>query len=364
LYTDFPADYLLLVGDFEHIPAFIIEEGLSDIHYTFSDTANSIPRMVVGRFSVETEQDLQTMIERSIIRKPVSGHIIGIASDITSALTQKKDYEQIRFMSQRLQSKGFSLVSELYDGSQSGLDKEGNPTYTDVITALEKGATWLNYAGYGSYEGWNTTQFESRHIDSLSSDVELPIVLSASCLGGHFAQRECFAERWLRATKDGKPIGAVAVIISSSLADWDATLSAMLIINGNMPNINSNCRIGDLYLQGYNHIMNDLQRFKDACCWILFGDPSLWIYSNSNNRITRKQPSNISPGVYPNPASTYIYIISNGTVRLYSIAGRLLLEKYFPDKNNTLDITTFASGVYFITIQTEHEVIREKIVIE
>lgn len=362
LYINFTADYLLLVGDFEHIPAFIMGEGLSDMHYTFKDENDSVPRMVVGRFSVETEQDLQTMINRSITRKPSSWHFIGIASDEESDLTQRKDYEQLRLIEQFLQGKGFSQVSEFFDGSQLGWDKDGNPVYRDIISALQTGATWLNYAGYGSYEGWNTSGFESRHIDSLSDNVELPIIIAASCLGGHFANRECFAEKWLRATKNGNPTGATAVITSSSLADWDATLSAMIVIAQNMPDRNSNCRLGRLYLLGYNHIVNDMQRFKDACCWVLFGDPSLWVYSGST--AIQKETCIDHAIVYPNPTSSFLHIIPNGTVRLYDIAGKLLLEKHFPDKDNTLNITAFSSGIYFLSIQTNNEISTHKLIIE
>jgi hypothetical protein len=364
VYIDFPADYLLLVGDFEHIPAFIMEEGLSDMHYTFKDENAIVPRMLVGRFSVETAQDLQTMISRSITRKPSSGHFIGIASNEASELTKKKDYEQVRLIEQLLLGKGFSHISEFFDGSQSGLDKEGNPVYGDVISALQTGATWLNYVGYGYYEGWNTSGFESKHIDSLADNVELAVIVAASCLGGHFAHRECFAEKWLRATKNGNPTGATAVITSSSLADWDATLSAIIVMSQNMPDKNTNCRLGRLYLHGYNHIVNDMQRFKDACCWVLFGDPSLWIYSSPKNTIKQKASSTVLADVYPNPTSSFLHISPNGTVRLYDITGKLLLEKYFSEKNNILNLTTFSSGIYFLSIQTNNEMITHKVIIE
>jgi hypothetical protein len=364
LYTDFSADFLLLVGDFQHIPAFVVEEGLSDMYYTFENENNPIPRMIVGRFSVETEQDLQTMIDRTLVRKPCSRHVIGIASEEKSELTQKKDYEQVRLMGLLLQNKGFSFISELFNGSQSELDKDGNPLPLDVISAWQTGASWVNYAGYGSYDGWATSGFESRHIDSLPDNIELPIIVSASCLGGHFAHRDCFAEKWLRTTKNGNPVGATAVVMSSSLADWDANLSAMLVMNKFMPSLDSNCRLGHLYLQGYNHIINNMQRPKDAYCWILFGDPSMWIYPALNNRIKQKESFTLLPDVYPNPANSLLYIRYSGMVRLYDIEGKLILEKLFPNDDNTLDITPLVSGIYCLSIQRYHEIITQKVIIE
>ena len=370
LYTNFNADFLLLVGDNEHIPAYKMGEGLSDIHYTFEDENKPNPRMCVGRFSVETAADLQTMIDRNLRRKPFSKHVIGIASAKESDLTHKKDYEQVRFMGQQLQSKGF-IFSELFaDGYSNKL------TYDDVITVLKGGASWINYAGNGSYEGWNTTMFENQHIDYLPDDVELPIILSASCLGGHFANRTCFAEKWLRSTKNSNPIGAVAVIMSSSLTDWDATLSAMLLIAENMPKTHSNCRLGELYLRGYQYIIDSMQRPKDAYCWVLFGDPSLWVYSPTENNNLKQIPHTQSLIVYPNPVKNQL-IIENGELRIenysiYSVVGQKLMQAPLspPSKGEisaenspfeggsgmskiTIDVSHLANGMYFLKVDNK-----------
>jgi hypothetical protein len=351
IYKNFNAYFLLLVGDNEHIPAYKIEEGLSDIHYAFENENNPNPRMSVGRFSVETHQDLQTMIDRSITRKPFSKHAIGIASYHKSELTGKRDYEQVQFMGQQLQYKGFTSVSELFSGLSSN-----NPTYQDVITTLQSGATWLNYAGNGSYDGWNTTEFNIQHIDNLPDNIELPIIFSASCLGGHFANRTCFAEKWLRSTKNGNPTGAVAAIMSSNLTDWDATLSAMLVINENMPPTSSNCRLGNLYLQGYRYIIDSMQRPTDAQCWLLFGDPSLWVYPTSNeNNIFEKRMPVPQLIIYPNPTTGQLRIKNyelreNTNVEIYDIVGKKLSIFNFQLSTNEIDISHLANGIYFLKI--------------
>jgi len=264
-YFAFKADFLLLVGDFEYIPSYPIEEGLSDMQYGILSDNNSLPEMVVGRFSVETKEHLQTMIERSLTYKNSSKTAVGIASKHRSELTQLTDFEQVEKMNVFLANKGFHIEAEFFDGVN-----ETNPTYQDVINVLNQGITWVNYAGYGSYQGWNTSGFSNHHIDSLSNSEELPIILSAACLNGYFAQRECFAEKWMRASLNGNPTGARAVVMSSSLADWDAVLSGMLLMCENLPLPDSNCRLGTLYMQAYSHIANELRRKKEADCWILF----------------------------------------------------------------------------------------------
>lgn len=363
IYTIFPADFLLLIGDYQHIPAFHIEEGLSDIHYAFENEKIPAPRMAVGRFSVENEQDLQTMINRSIARKPSSMHVVGIASQEISELTQKYDYEQVRIMGNTMLENGFLKVSELFDGSQGGNDKNGNPTYKDIIEILNAGATWVNYAGYGSYEGWNTGSFENHHIDSLNDNIELPIIVSASCLGGYFANRTCFAEKWMRGTKNGNPTGALAVIMSSSLADWDASLLAIVEISQHI-SADDNYRLGDLYLSGYNFIMNEMNRKKDAYCWVLFGDPSLWIFSKENEtNLTEIKISN-SSFVFPNPASSSLSISQEGHLYIYDISGKEILYQQINSSNYNLDITNIPAGMYVISLENENGKQVQKLIVK
>jgi hypothetical protein len=365
VYTIFPADFLLLIGDYQHIPSFHVEEGLSDIHYTFENESLPVPRMAVGRFSVENEQDLQTMINRSITRKPSSKHVVGIASQEISELTQLYDYEQIRIMGNTMLENSFLKSSELFDGSQGGNDKDGNPTYKDILEVLNTGTTCVNYAGYGSYEGWNTGSFENHHIDSLNDNIELPIIISASCLGGHFANRTCFAEKWMRSAKNGNPIGAAAVIMPSSLADWDASLSAMIIMSQNI-SIDSNHRLGDLYLSGYHHIIHEMQRPKDAYCWVLFGDPSLWIFFKENENetnLTQIETSN-SSFAFPNPASSVLTISKDGHFYMYDIFGKKVLYQYINFPNYNLDIADIPAGMYIISLENNNRKYIQKLIVE
>ncbi|MDR0367674.1 MAG: C25 family cysteine peptidase [Bacteroidales bacterium] len=363
VYSFFSADFLLLVGDHQHIPSYRVDEGLSDIHYTFADKNTDTPRMAVGRFSVENEQDLHTIIERNIHRKPSSFHVAGIASQEISELTLKYDYQQIRTMGNAFVEKGFSILSELFDGSQGGGDKDNNPTYKDIIATLNSGTTWVNYAGYGSYDGWNTGSFESTHLDSLNPNIELPIIVSASCLNGHFADRSCFAEKWIRHTKNGKPVGAIAVFMPSSFADWDATLSAMITIGNNIPNIDGNCRLGDLYLIGYNHIIHEMQRKKDAYCLILFGDPSMWIYAKESNFPVEEKEINHSLFAFPNPALSSLALLREGNLFIYTMEGKLVKNQYVSPMQK-INLTDISSGMYVLILYRDNRKFIQKLIIK
>ena len=356
-YSAFKADFLLLIGDFEHIPAYLIEEGLSDMQYGILSDDDSEPVMVVGRFSVETAEHLQTMISRSLTYKNCSKTVVGIASKERSDLTQLTDFEQVATMDSFLTNKGFAIEAELFENIET------SPTPQDVINILNQGITWVNYAGNGSYYGWNTSGFSNQHIDSLKNSEELPIILSAACLNGYFAQRECFAEKWMRASANGRPTGARAVIMSSIFADWDATLSGMLLMCENLPSQENNCRLGTLYKDAYLHISNELMRKKEAKCWLLFGDPSLWIYPPDQTKTKEPHLPAQANFLYPNPTNGKLQVTSyelqeNSVVEIYDIVGQLLYQINKSTNNQinneiSIDVSHLEKGIYFLKIDNK-----------
>ena len=355
-YAQFNADFLLLIGDFEYIPSYPIEEGLSDMQYgILSD--DSQPEMIVGRFSVETEEHLQTMLQRSLAYQNCSKTVLGIASKNRSELTQLTDFEQVLKMNAFLETKGFHIKSELFEGIGT------NPTYQDVITVINQGVTWVNYAGNGSYYGWNTSGFSNQHIDSLTNSEELPIIFSSACLNGYFAQRECFAEKWLRAASNGKPTGARAVVMSSVFADWDATLLGLLHICENLPSTDSNFRLGTLYRQAFQYIANELKRKKEAKCWLLFGDPSLWMYPPAQTKINDPYPDTQSAFLYPNPAKNTLTSTLKGTLQLFDLKGNCVFETTLQSENESITINEMTAGIYTAIIHTENTIRFQRVVV-
>jgi len=355
-YAQFKADFLLLIGDFEYIPSYPIEEGLSDMQYgILSD--DTLPEMVVGRFSVETEEHLKTMIKQSIAYNNCSKTVLGIASKKRSELTQLTDFEQVKKMNAILETKGFHIKSELFENIET------RPTYQEVIDVLNQRVTWINYAGNGSYYGWNTSGFSTQHIDSLTNSEELPIIFSAACLNGYFAQRECFAEKWLRAASNGKPIGARAVVMSSVFADWDATLLGLLHICENLPSADSNFRLGTLYRQSYQYIANELKRKKEAKCWLLFGDPSLWMYPPAQTKISEPYPTAQPTFLYPNPTKNTLTSTLKGKLQLFDLKGNLLFETTLQSENETISINEIPPGIYAAILHTENTVRVQKVVV-
>ena len=64
--------------------------------------------------------------------------------------------------------------------------------------------------------------------------------------------------------------------------------------------------------------------------------------------------------LYPNPASTYIYIdqADNATLRLLDITGKLVLETNNYQNNEAIFIGNLENGIYFINVETSEKALK------
>ena len=86
----------------------------------------------------------------------------------------------------------------------------------DITNTLEDGSFLLVHRDHGSFQAWGEPNFNNWFIDNLDND-KLSFIMSANCQTGDFsygnADKDCFAERFLRVDK-----GAVGVIAASQLS--------------------------------------------------------------------------------------------------------------------------------------------------
>ena len=68
---------------------------------------------------------------------------------------------------------------------------------------------------------------------------------------------------------------------------------------------------------------------------------------------------------YPNPVSTNMTILSEDNIKrlkIFSITGKLLLDRKVNNKETFIDVSRFESGIYMISIETEEEVMTKKFI--
>jgi gingipain R len=277
--------YLLLVGDDAFVPTMQATKGASDNMYGYISGDDHYPEVLVGRFSCETAEQCRIMVERTVnYEKSPSlnaeyNRFLGIGSSLGPGDDNELDFEHIRNIGNVI-SLVYSKQNELYDGSRGGNDLNGNPTASLTAEEINKGQGMIMYLGHGTVNSWLTSGFSTINARDLQNTDTHPFIWSAGCDNGGFTGTTCLAESFLRAEKDGKPTGAIAVLMSSANQTWYPPMEAQdeigLIISGKRTTNNSST-FGGISMSGCMR-MNDKYNegaFIITDNWILFGDPSL-----------------------------------------------------------------------------------------
>lgn len=91
-------------------------------------------------------------------------------------------------------------------------------TATKINQAIDSGAFAVFHRDHGEYTGWGEPSYHSNNIDQLNNTL-LTFVWSINCQTGAFHRTsECFAERFVRHTKNGHNAGAVGIIAATEVS--------------------------------------------------------------------------------------------------------------------------------------------------
>lgn len=273
--------FVLLVGDSAQVATPLINGyDAGDPTYSQLAGADSYPEILVGRFSAQTAAQVDTQVTRTVEYEDMPAQSqawyrrgIGIASDQglgqgDEGQSDRQHEDQIRGW---LLGDSFTLVDQIYDPGA---------TAAMVTTAVNDGRGIINYTGHGSATSWGTTGFNTTNVNNLVNKDQLPFIISVACNNGEFNHYDpCFAEAWLRATKDGRPTGAVAVYMSSISQSWASPMEAQDEINLRFTDPARPYKsYGALCFAGSSSMMSaygadGINMFNT---WHIFGDPSLY----------------------------------------------------------------------------------------
>ncbi len=339
--------YVLLIGDSQQLPTLFINDTASDPSYSYVSGDDHYPDLCIGRFSAQTPKQLITQINRSIHYEQHPDphgnwyhHAIGIASDDGPGDNDEYDWEHIRIIRQQLLNTSYTLIDELYDGSQQENDSDGDPTQQDVLYSLNAGRSLLNYCGHGGPTHWTTTGFDNSDIDQLQNSYQLPFIISVACHNARFHDYEtCFCETWMQSSKQGQPTGAVAISGCSDAISWDPPMS------GQDHMIKSLCEnqthtIGKIHTNGCIQMNIEYGKAGEAVTdiWHLFGDPSLQLRTNTPFPLTVDHPSIL----FSNQPNLTITVPNQTTARCGLSHNGSFINAAFTNK----------TGIAHITLQT------------
>ncbi|MDD5509122.1 MAG: C25 family cysteine peptidase, partial [Bacteroidales bacterium] len=284
--------FVLLVGDAAQIPTYQGSGvgGPSDNAYGYIVGNDHYADVFIGRFSAENSSQVKTQVKRTVAYESNPAWrtddwyttVIGVASDLGPGDDNEDDYEHIRNQQLKLLDYTYTMNPEFFDGSQGGNDAPGNPSASQVGTSVNEGSSLMLYCGHGGPTSWTSSGFSNSSVNALTNQGKLPFIWSVACENGKFMNTTCFAEAWLRASKNNEPTGAIAFLGSTINQSWDSPMAGQdemtdILVETYPSNIKRT--FAGISINGCMKMIEqygtDGKNMADT--WTVFGDPSVMV---------------------------------------------------------------------------------------
>lgn len=329
-YDNYGIDYVLLVGDalepdqpgYIGAPLLPIPFGWphsspggftrSDYWYSTVSGNDDIADVALGRFSVWTSAQLNTVINKTFAyeRYPNPNNWFIKKNDLVSALSGGYHGVKIDSIAPMLISQGF----QYYDDYGGGATNDDVKAHINNTHFPSKGVSLVNYRGGGQIDKW--VAWNSQHEDFTNDDIRsltnfrginsawLPIVFEITASCGHaglgLPDTTGHSECWLRATNGG----GVAAVGASRPNRYDRAhkLDAELYrvsfgdhlgapVTQELGWVVNTAKIKMANAYGWDSITKDVVRV-----YHLMGDPEIDVYTGWEGYISATHPGEISTG--------------------------------------------------------------------
>jgi hypothetical protein len=294
-------DYILIVGDAEDIPparGYIANaKGLpSDPVYTLLEGNDEYPDAAIGRFSVEDVNQARTVVNKNLWyeRDPDPEgkwyhKAMGIAADDRYFTPDPR--EIMDEICEKMLTYTFTEFTKIYDPDS---------TPSQLSEVVNRGVGWINAQQHGYSYGWGGIKYQVSDVMQLKNSYKTPIVIASSCLTGNFEAKTCFAEAWQRLGTPDKPRGSI-LFMGSTAVIWHFAWVAQKEMIRSL--VDDNCYIaGELIIQGIKKTINmfpDGPKYEGQeifQMWHLFGDPSLFLYTDKPTEMKVTHAENLPLG--------------------------------------------------------------------
>ncbi len=331
---DEPPVFVQIIGDEDgtnpvptwHVPGFYTATIASDHPYTLLDGADFLPDVFIGRISIDTQAELQTVVNKIVNYEsqpyePAGAWrsrmlITGVRSSNNFFPTYNSSWPTLRWIGRQfVESAGYTQIDSVpYP--------PGNAS--QINNLVNAGESFIAYRGFGSPSDWAFPPYNLNDIQNLSNGSRLPVIMSIVCGGGAFSDQTdpCFGEKWLRLGTPSTPRGAVGFIGPSELdtkTRWNNTNIAGIfngIIHEGVNTLGAAMLRGkmELFREFPNNVNNhdaDSDRsvsfyFK---CYNLLGDPGLTFFVGPVRDLTANAPTSVPRGT----AALDLSITEDGT---------------------------------------------------
>jgi hypothetical protein len=263
-------EYILLVGDVQHIPAWVgsgTGSPYTDLKYVQLEGTDPFADAFIGRFSVTNVTELQNAINKSIYTETNISIIpkknVFCASTDNYQITEGTHNYVINNW---FNPQGFTNL-KLYTVTY-------NATTAQLIAALNDNQRFAIYSGHGGEYSWaDGPALSQTQVRSLTNSI-FPFVYSFACVTGSYHLSECFGETWLRTTNGGSTFYGSSV---NSYWDEDDVLEKKLIhsmFEDDLTRVTPMFDKAKIYLANhYGSITGMVLRYIEM--YNLMGDPSM-----------------------------------------------------------------------------------------
>ena len=214
---DSPPEFICLVGDANgnlSVPTHTVGGGggwsgayaESDLPYVLVDGNDILADMTIGRISVRSESEFNTVVSKIIgYEKLYAGSdwiesVALVGDPYDSGISTVISNEYIAMI---MENYGVEDINEQYSGANSFDDFMRNQ--------INAGISFLNYRGFYGFSGFN-----SNDVNQLSNGYKLPFISTLTCDTGSFSTyTTAICEELLKAGSPSNPKGAIAVVATA-----------------------------------------------------------------------------------------------------------------------------------------------------
>ena len=214
------ADYLLICGDVQQIPAFDATTDANnpaptDLYYA-EYTGDFLPEVFYGRFSAQTVSQMEAILNKTINYEkylmPDTNYLkktllVGGKDESNTTPTNG----QMNYAKKYLKNIGADTL--VYYNPASGSYS------TQILDSISlNGYSLINYSAHCGQTGWGSPSLTVTDINNnINNAGKFPLFINNCCLSNQFTESECLGEAILRANNKGG-IGAIG---GSNYTYWD-----------------------------------------------------------------------------------------------------------------------------------------------
>lgn len=305
-YLNTNIDFAILVGNENDIPPTNVFS-TSDIAYGFIEGDDYYPEVIVGRFAVDTEEQLASIIRKTIdyergnmLQSSSEYNETGVfvASEEGPGDNNEYDYEHLNTIALKLSDFGLSSNSKLFasDGAGQSIIIDSS----DVIESINTESALFYYTGHGTEHELSTSGFDVEDV-ALLNNSQLPVGVFSGCRIGAFENTNCLAEELVKASSgQANGTGMVALVASTEDQWWSPPMLGQDVFTDIIigDGFHKETILGAVLAQCFFE-MNTVygkRGYETTANWSIFGDPSLQINTLSPKQMNIICENSISIG--------------------------------------------------------------------